>query len=92
MNMKFAELHTALFLAGINCGLKLDPTRRAGLKLSFDDKVNMLVVTLNNEKALIPISNVASMQPGDPKVAKPVVAIVGPIKAQASVPQGLKNE
>ena len=65
--VKFAELHSPLFLAGTNLQLKLDPTRRGGIVMVYDRAEKELLVTYNNETAVVPVSNVASMVLGEVK-------------------------
>jgi len=65
--IKSAELHTPLFLSGVNLGLKLDPARRDALELMFDRKEALLIVTFNEATAIIPAANVVSMVPADPE-------------------------
>jgi hypothetical protein len=63
IDIKFAELHNTLFLAGTNHGQKLDTSRRLELRLAFDESEKRLIVQFNGEVALIPESNVSSMTP-----------------------------
>jgi hypothetical protein len=92
IDLKFAELHAPLFLAGTNLQLKLDPTRRTGLKLVYDRAEKELLVTWQNQLAIVPVGNVASMTPAGVEVAKPepmvVVEKARPrVTAQVSTPQ-----
>lgn len=86
----FAELHNALFLGGKNHGLKLDPHRYPTLKLVYDRAEKELIVSWNQETAIIPSSNVASMTVGKPKdrkviqSASPQIAEIG--TAQVETP------
>lgn len=64
IGLKFAELHTALFHAGKNFGLKLDPLKVTGLNLVYDRAEKELLVTWSGQTAIVPINNVASMQEG----------------------------
>jgi len=73
MNIKWAELHNPLFLGGTNLQLKLDPAKRTGLKMEYNRNDKELLVTWNNQTAIVPISNVASMVPGEVE-AKPAPA------------------
>ena len=87
IELKFAELHTPLFLAGTNLNVKLMPDKRQGLKIAYDRDHKELHVTYNGETGIIPSSNIVSMVVG--KVVEPPkpVAPTTPIKAQASTPQ-----
>lgn len=66
IELKFAELHNSLFLSGKNFGLKLDPGKLHGLKLIYDRAEKELLVHWGQDIGIIPISNVASMVPGEP--------------------------
>jgi hypothetical protein len=72
INLKFAEVHQQLFLAGTNLGVKLNPgtgpAHRTGLVLTYDRAEKELLVYWNNEVAIIPSTNVVSMTPSDPLV------------------------
>ncbi len=86
-SVKYAVLHTPLFLAGTNLSEKLDPSKRRGLDLVFDDQKKRLVVGWQGEVAMVPEPNVAFWIEGDaqPEPAKP--AVVKPFSAQVSTPQ-----
>lgn len=97
--IKFAELHNPLFLNGTNLQLKLDPKHRPELVLVYDRTEKELIVFYKEALAIVPSTNVASMQPQDPLVfgahPKPTAKVVpivqptapkGPIKAQVSTP------
>jgi hypothetical protein len=95
MKLRFAELLAPLFLSGTNLGLKLQPQQRTGLDLTYDRANRELLVTYNGRTAIIPMSNVNSMEEDKSPAVKPVAAAhvqKGPVKAQASVPPGMKNE
>lgn len=98
INLKYAETHTALFLAGTNLGLRLNiqpstpghnrPGYRAGLVLVYDRAEKELLVTYNGETAIVPTTNVVSMVAGEVQEVKienpPVPA--GKIEPQVSTP------
>ncbi len=63
LEIEFAELHNPLFLAGTNLQMKLDPTKRTGLKLEYDRAEKELLVTYNGRMAIVPSANVSSMTP-----------------------------
>lgn len=87
-DVEYAELHTPLFLAGTNLGQKLDPHKRRGLIMVFDDDKKRLIVTWNGKHANIPEANVASFVEG--KVVEPVKVVppkTGPMVAQVATPQ-----
>ena len=97
VELKFAELHAPLFMAGTNMQLKLDPTKRIGLDLKYDPDERMLRVHYKteavDETALVPLSSVLSVIPGSPKkqpvIVPPMVAPMtagAPKKAQVSGP------
>lgn len=92
VELKFCEVHTALFIAGTNLGLKLDPGKRTGLKLQYNRKNFELEVAWNGEIGLVPVTNVVCMIPGKPKhladvVSHPTVANVAST-AQVETPFG----
>ena len=66
ISIKYAELHNPLFLGGTNHQTKLDPSKRQGLKLTYDRAEKELIVEFNGHVALIPTSNVASLSLSDP--------------------------
>jgi hypothetical protein len=67
ISIKFAELHNALFLGGTNHQMKLDPSKRQGMKLHYDRAEKELIVEFNGHVAIVPSSNVASMTLSNPK-------------------------
>ena len=88
--VKWAETHTALFVAGTNLGLKHCPKKRVGLILAFDRDFKELLVTWNGETAHVPEANVSLWIEADP-VAKLVTEQPAPPKgkvtAQVATPQ-----
>ncbi len=98
IDIKFAELHSPLFLVGTNHGLKLHNGNK-GMALVYDDEKDMLYVFYKEQVALV--KSYASLTPektADIKMevpkAKPVASIVNPdaapkarVKAQVSGPQ-----
>lgn len=91
IQLKFAELHNSLFLAGKNFGLKLDPGKIAGLDLKYDRQEKELLVYWEGEEGIVPSSNVACMVTGTPtkraiQITHPIVA--GIQSAQVSTPFG----
>jgi hypothetical protein len=91
--IKWAELHAPLFLAGTNLQQKLDPTKgRAGLKMEYDEVKRHLYVTWNGQTARIPETSVLSMVERMPvaveqalDTSRPIIATL-PIEAQVSTP------
>lgn len=98
---KFAQLHTALFLAGTNFGLNIDAEkgRFKGLNMVWDRENKELHVFHKDDVAVIPSSNVASVIPFNkldlgslaPKAEITVVEVKAPpvtkkLKAQVSTP------
>ena len=63
IELKFAELHNPLFLAGTNLQLKLDPSKRTGLVLKYDREFKELHVYWADEMAIVPTTNVSAMVP-----------------------------
>lgn len=91
IELKFAELHNPLFLAGRNLQTKLDPGKMAGIKLFYDRPEKELLVHWNGQIGIVPSSNIACMVEGVPEIraqqiTHPIVA--GIQRAQASTPMG----
>jgi len=90
IKLKWAEVHTPLFVAGCNLGQKLDPHKRTGLKLLLDKEENLLEVHWNQEIGYVPLSNVAVMikaaEHHEPKPT-PAPAPAAKVEAQVSTPQ-----
>lgn len=63
LELKFAELHSPLFLSGTNLQMKLDPSKRHGMSLTYDRTEKELLVEYKGELAIIPTTNVVSMTP-----------------------------
>lgn len=99
INLKFSELHTPMFLAGVSLGNKLDTAKRSDLKLVYDRDQKELIVFFKGQVAILPSSNVVSMTPYNaqdvgvdfdtvesPKPEPQKVVPHKPIKAQVSDP------
>lgn len=91
INIKFAELHNPLFLAGKNHGMKLDPSKVSDMRLVYDRAEKELLVHWNGEIGIVPSSNVSCMMTGEvvkkeAPFTHPIVA--GIASAQASTPYG----
>ena len=89
MKIKWAELHTPLFLGGTNLQSKLDPHKRTGLEMEYDRSEKELIVRWNGETAIIPTTNVASMIEGEVAARGKTESVTPPSKitAQVSTPQ-----
>jgi len=87
VNMKFAELHDSLFLAGTNFPKKLNPALKQGLMLAWDKEERFLYVSYNGETTWVTETAVKNMTPGEPvrKVEAPP-PVRPPVQAQASTP------
>jgi hypothetical protein len=74
IELSYAELHSVLFLGGVNHGLKLGDVYKKGHELIYDRAEKELIVRFSDKKgdheAIIPLTNVASMHPR--KEAKPI--------------------
>ena len=57
----WAELHSPIFLAGTNLSQKLDPKKRTGLKMEFDETKRHLYVTWNGMTGRVPEASVLHM-------------------------------
>lgn len=53
IEVPFAQLHDSLFLAGANLGLKLDASKRQGLKIAYNETKDRLEVTYNGQTAIL---------------------------------------
>lgn len=72
--LTFAELHTPLFLNGVNWNLKLfEKSAKGHLELVYDRAEKELLVTHDKHVAIIPSSNVVTMHP-KAEAVKPVEA------------------
>lgn len=92
VDLKYAELHNPLFLAGKNFGLKLDLDHISNLKLVYDREEKELLVHWQGKVGIIPSSNVACMVQVDelpkeePVQQHPTQQLVRP-SAQVESPQ-----
>jgi hypothetical protein len=89
-DVKYAELHTPIFLAGTNLGAKLDPHKRTGLTLHFDEDKKRLIVGWNGATACVPEPNCSMWIEG--KVVAhshvaPAPVVKTKVTAQADSPQ-----
>lgn len=76
-DIAWAELHAPLFLAGTNLGQKLDPTKRVGLSMAYDEVKRHLYVTYNDRTARIPETSVLSMVEFLPRQTPKIAVNVG---------------
>lgn len=69
IELKFAEVHSPLFIAGRNLGLKLDPMfgKTVGCHLEYHREFGEVHIAIDGEKGIIPVTNVICMVPGTPK-------------------------
>lgn len=85
----WAELHAPIFLAGTNLQQKLDPTKRDGLVLEFDEEKRHLYVSYKGAVSRVPEPSILSMVEAGGFAPKGVThAIPTIVKAQVSSPQG----
>ena len=90
IKIEFAELHNALFMAGVNLQLKLDPKKREGMVLEYYREFKELHVKYKDKTAIVPTTNVSAMIPAsevdvqDPATAQ--VTPMGKVTAQVSSP------
>jgi hypothetical protein len=89
--IEYAILHTPLFLSGTNLTDRLDPTKRSGLEMYFDDATDFLTVKFGGKETWVPKTNIAHITPAGQNVveikAKPAPAPVNKVVAQVSSPQ-----
>lgn len=74
--IKWAELHGSIFLAGSNLLSKLDPSKRLGLVMEYDEQRRHLYVTYNGQTARVPETSVLSMVEAE-QVVRSGRAVVG---------------
>ncbi len=86
-SVEYAELQTVLFLSGTNLGQKLDPTKRSGLGLVFDNEKKRLIVSYSGKIAQVPEPNVAYWIEGKPQVEEKTAMKKVQFSAQVSTPQ-----
>lgn len=89
LNLKFAETHSTVFIAGRNLQTKLDCTKNKSLFLQYDDKKEMLYVWIEQNLGMIPKESVACMIPLsviDTGLKHPMLDIVQQPPAQAAQP------
>lgn len=92
----WAELHAPLFLAGTNLGQKIDPAKRQGVKMQYDEERRHLYVSYNGKEARVPEPSILSMVEGKASVAQAAKATSAspmntpswPAHAQVSTPFG----
>jgi len=65
IDLKMATLHDNLFIAGTNFQQTLDPAKRAGLKLQFDNKNDRLIVWFAGKS--LAVKNWKTIEPIDAK-------------------------
>lgn len=91
IKVSFAELHSPMFLAGVNLSTKLDPQQRRDLVLAYDRVEKELHVTLGGKTACVPSSSLVHYVPANAEQAvAPVItqhkAQKHPVNAQISDP------
>lgn len=91
MKMSFVELHTPLFLGGVNWGVKLyEKNGKGSLTLDYDREYKELIVKYSQWACIIPSTNIASMTldgEGMEQVEqKSHAAVAGIERAQVSSP------
>ena len=95
MKLKFAELHSPLFMSatggkGINMGSKLNSTgglgHKVGISLFYDRLNKELHVWYQGEVAIIPSTNVASMTPIDPSDVSTAPELAIPVPQPVASP------
>lgn len=99
--LSFAELHTPLFLAGKNFGVKLDHKKHPGITLDYDTDRDWLTVGWKHQgdhEAWVPLPNVVSMTPSGAPAKTPTEQLAkaiapspdmarGKLSAQVETPQ-----
>ena len=91
VSLEFLELHSPLFLASTNLGVKLDPTKREGLSLSYDRPNQEVLVSFGGKVGIVPFTNGVAMIEGGPATkveTKPVPQFTTGQSAQVDTPMG----
>lgn len=91
IDLEFVELHSPLFLGGVNFGLKLYPNSKGGLEMWYDTDLEHTIVVYKGKVAML--ETTASMTLKDPKQlgldiappAKPGLATLKDVFPQAAV-------
>jgi hypothetical protein len=91
IDIKYAELHNPLFLAGTNLQTKLDPSnsKYAAIRMQYDRVEKELLVYWNGVVGIIPSSNIACMIEGLPEIKAPQFThpiVAGISSAQVETP------
>lgn len=93
IEIKFAQLHDTIFLAGKNFPAKLEPKNMAGLQLFYDREEKELLIHWAGEIGIIPFTNIRVMVAGAveqrTQTMHPIAAgmIQQKISAQVETPQ-----
>lgn len=74
IKVKFCEVHSPVFIAGKNLGVKLDPSRLGGLALFYHREYKELAIQWNGETGYVPSTNIVVYVPGEVKVPAPIVS------------------
>jgi hypothetical protein len=93
IKLEFLELHSPLFLAGTNLGVKLDPvkSKHRGLVLEYDRPNQEVLVSFGGKVGIIPFTNVVAMIEGEPELkeeVQPAPQFTTRTGAQVDSPQG----
>lgn len=65
IDLEFVELHTSLFLSGVNFGLKLYPNSKGGIEMYYDTDIEHTVIVYKDKVAII--ESTASKTLKDPR-------------------------
>lgn len=89
--VKFAMLHSPVFLVGKSFSTQLDPLAHTGLRIEYDAEVDKLFIGYKGEEITMPSTSAVYWLDGEPKKreiveAKPYVKPVLP-SAQVESPQ-----
>ena len=90
IDIEWAELHSPLFLNGTNLQMKLDPTKRVGLKMAYDEDKGHLFVSYGGKTARLPQSSVLCMveaevrAPVEAKKTKPLQTLNAQVETPMS--------
>ena len=82
IKLKWVELHTPMFLGGINYGLKLDCSKRQNLQMLYNRDKQEVIIFVAGNLAILPMSTVAIMVPFD---ISDVLCLLDPDQVQEMV-------
>jgi hypothetical protein len=84
--IKHAHLHDSCFVGGTNLGDKLDPAKRTGMKMEYDEDRRCLYVTWNGETRRVMEPSIFTMAEGEVEKKSAQPAPTARAEAQVTTP------